>query len=195
MGRHEKVMKLLLDNGGNISSSDVGHLACIAVEKNNIELLKYLVQCGGDVTQPTSNGNTALHVAVCEENMDIVNFLLDQGADIDKEDSNGWTPRALADHQCHEEIQNIFQNIGKNKRPHVIPSIPKIGRSFVAKSQSEPFMPGISQGSILPNQELSDNRQRRKVNPFRNSFFWMMSAANHGKYELLIIQILISSRF
>ncbi|XP_057428339.1 potassium channel AKT1-like isoform X2 [Lotus japonicus] len=183
MGRHEKVMKLLLDNGGNISSSDVGHLACIAVEKNNIELLKYLVQCGGDVTQPTSNGNTALHVAVCEENMDILNFLLDQGADIDKEDGNGWTPRALADHQCHEEIQNIFQNIGKNKRPHVIPSIPKIGRSFVAKSQSEPFMPGISQGSILPNQELSDNRQRRKVNPFRNSFFWMMSAANHDKND------------
>ncbi|TKY74702.1 Potassium channel AKT1 [Spatholobus suberectus] len=51
-GRHESVMKLLIDNGADISSADAGHLACTAVEQNNIELLKELIQCGLNVTQP-----------------------------------------------------------------------------------------------------------------------------------------------
>ncbi|KAJ1438273.1 RmlC-like jelly roll fold [Sesbania bispinosa] len=181
VGRYESIMKLLKDNGTDISSADVGHFACIAVEKNDIKLLKDIVQYGGDVTQSTRNGTTALHAAVCEGNVEIVKFLLDQGANIDKQDDNGWTPRAFADHQCHEEIQNIFQGLGRNKKSSVIPPIPKNEASFVGKCQSEPFMPGIPQGSMPPNQKLTwfDNHQRRRASPFHNSFFGMMSAANH----------------
>ena len=67
-GGHDSVMKLLIDNGADISSGDVGSLACISVAQNNLELLKDIVQCGGDVTRSASNGSTALHAAVCEGN-------------------------------------------------------------------------------------------------------------------------------
>lgn len=178
MGRHESIMKLLINNGADISFADVGQFACIAVEKNDMELLKDIVQCGGDVTQSTSNGTTALHVAVCEGNIEIVKFLVDQGADIDKQDDDGWTPRAFADHQCHEEIQNIFQRIGQDKTPRAInipPILKNIQGSFnvVGKFQTEPTLP-----IIPPNM-------RRRANPSHNSFFGMMSVANRGKHVFI----------
>ncbi|TKY58162.1 Potassium channel AKT1 [Spatholobus suberectus] len=178
-GGHESVMKLLIDNGADISCVDVGSFACIAIEQNNLKLLKDIVQCGGDVTQSTSNGTTSLHAAVCEGNVEIVKFLLDQGADIDKLDGNGLTPRSLADQQCHQEILDIFQKVGLNTTKHVSP------RSFVGKCQSEPTIPAIPQGSKPPNQELAwfDNHQRRRVSPFHNSFFGIMSTANYDKRD------------
>ena len=95
-GRHESVMKILIDNGADISFADAGHLACSAVEQNNMELLKEIIQCGVDVTQPKKNGITALHTAIAEGNTEMINFLVDQGADIDMPDANGWTPRVMA---------------------------------------------------------------------------------------------------
>ncbi|XP_029130073.1 potassium channel AKT6 isoform X1 [Cajanus cajan] len=177
-GGHESIMKLLIDNGADISCADVGHFACTAVEQNNLELLKGIVQCGGDVTQSTGNGTTALHAAVCEGNVEIVKFLLEQGADIDKQDNTGLTPRFCADQQCHEEILKIFQNV-QQKTTNIIPS------SYVGRCQSEPTMPAISQGSEPPNQELTwfNNHQRRRASPFHNSFFGILSNANYDKKD------------
>ncbi|CAL0323168.1 unnamed protein product [Lupinus luteus] len=186
MGRHESVMKLLADNGADISSGNVGHFACIAVEQNNLELLKNIVKYGGDVTRPKSNGSTALHAAVCEGNVEIVKFLIEEGADIDKQDTSGWTPRAYADHQCHEEIQNLFQNtIRHTKNQSDIPPTPKNdGGPIYERWKSDSSIPVISQGSMpLPNQDLtwSEMHGRRSPNAFHNSFFGIMSAANRGK--------------
>ena len=177
------MMKLLIDNGADISSGDVGSLACISVAQNNLELLKDIVQCGGDVTRSASNGSTALHAAVCEGNAEIVKFLLEHGADIDKQDDSGLTPRILADQQCHEEIINIFKKVGQNKAPHGIPTT-----SFVARCQSKPTILGIHQGSKPPNEEVTwfDNHQRRKMSPFHNSFFGIMSTENYGKYAFYL---------
>ncbi|KAG5098481.1 hypothetical protein JHK82_048335 [Glycine max] len=179
-GGHDSVMKLLIDNGADISSGDVGSLACISVAQNNLELLKDIVQCGGDVTRSASNGSTALHAAVCEGNAEIVKFLLEHGADIDKQDDSGLTPRILADQQCHEEIINIFKKVGQNKAPHGIPTT-----SFVARCQSKPTILGIHQGSKPPNEEVTwfDNHQRRKMSPFHNSFFGIMSTENYDKKD------------
>ncbi|XP_027333130.1 potassium channel AKT1-like [Abrus precatorius] len=176
-GGHESIIKLLEDNGANLSSADVGHFACIAVEQNNLEMLKNIVQCGGNVTRSTSNGTTALHFAVSEGNVEMVRFLINLGANIDKQDGNGLTPRYLADQQCHEEIQNIFQNIGQIKVTNASPTISKNG-GFV-KCRSTPS----SQGRMPPYQELTwfDNHQRRRVSPFHNSFFGIMSAASDKK--------------
>ncbi|KAK7384745.1 hypothetical protein VNO78_30446 [Psophocarpus tetragonolobus] len=166
-GGHESMMKLLVDNGADISCADVGSFACKAIEQNSLRLLQGIVQCGGDVTQSTINGMTALHAAVCEGNVEIVKFLLEQGADVDKQDDNGLTPRYLADQQCHLEIINLFQNIEHNK---------------TIQCQTDPTIPGIPQGSKPPNQELAwfDNHQRRRISPFQNSFFGIMSTTNYG---------------
>ena len=195
LGNHKQVIKILIDNGANISSGDVGRFACIAAEKNDIKLLKDIIQYGGDVTKSTSNGTTAIHTAVCEGNVEIVKFLMEQGADIDKQDNYGWTPRAYADHQCHEEIINMFQKIEKDDRvPYVIPPMPTKRESFIGRSQSETSMvsarQGISTISLPPNQELtwSDNHQKRRVSPFQNSFFGMPSVASRDKRDFLTSQ-------
>lgn len=188
MEGHEYVVKLLLDNGGDITCGNVSHFACTAVESNNLELLRQIVQYGGKVTQPKSNGTTALHTAVCEGNPEIVKFLLQQGADMDSQDVHGWTPVALADHQGHEEIKEIFHNSREGERPLVVPRPMNV--SFLGRFQSEPAMPALSQGSLSqgsmppPAQDRERSwldRRRQRSNHFNNSLFGIMSAAaNRG---------------
>ncbi|XP_030452506.1 potassium channel AKT1-like isoform X2 [Syzygium oleosum] len=206
VGKHESVIKLLLDNGATISSIEVGHFACAAVEQNNLELLKDIVKYGGDVTLPTSNGTTPLHTAVSEGNIEIVQFLLDQGADVDKPDVYGWTPRALADHQGHEDIKLLFQTkrviivssgqgfghpdsiSNKREVPYLAkyPSEPLIP-SALSQHSSEPSIPPFVQDSMPTIAEVnwSDNRRRRKANNFQNSLIGIMSAANTGEKDII----------
>lgn len=183
---HESVMELLLDNGADISCADVGCLACIAVELDNLKLLKNIVQCGGDVAQTTSYGTTALHAAVCEGNVEMVKFLLDHGADIHKQDGNGMTPISLADQQCHDEILNIFKKVGHNKTTQGITTT----ISFASRTQSAPIIPATTHGRKPSNEELTwfDSHQKRRViNPYHNSFFGMMSRAHYGKHALIYL--------
>lgn len=208
MGKHESMIKLLLDNGARISSIEVGHFACAAVEQNNLELLKDIVKYGGDVTLPTSNGTTPLHTAVSEGNIEIVQFLLDQGADVDKPDVYGWTPRALAEQQGHEDIKLLLQTkrvitvssgqgfghpdgiSNKREVPYLAkyPSEPLIP-SALSQHSSEPSIPPFVQGSMPTIAEVnwSDNRRRRKANNFQNSLIGIMSAANTGIEQLLLL--------
>ncbi|CAI0416761.1 unnamed protein product [Linum tenue] len=203
LGKHESVIKLLVENGATLSSGDTGQFAFTAVEQNDLELLNKIVSYGGDVTRQTSSGTTALHAAISEGNIDIVKFLLDQGADIDLPDSNGWTARALADHQGHDEIKTLFQNRKEViKRP--IPTISQasklggssssstvIGKKRIAKYGSEPMIApydpstDYSPRGVMPSVPertwTDDSSRRRRVNTFRNSLFGIMSAANTGK--------------
>jgi len=189
-GGHESMIKLLMDNGADISSANVASLACFAVEKNNIQLLKDIVKYGGDiVTKSTNDGTTALHTAVCDGNVEIVKFLVEQGGDIDKPDGFGWSSRAYANQQCHEEIQNMFKEIEQdNTIPYEKPN--NNGGPFIEKGQREPSMLASHQGGMFSRkQELTwlDSPQRRKVSPFRNSFFGMIAAANRGRYTCLYL--------
>lgn len=176
VNQHQNIIKLLIDNGANIGSGDLGHLACTAAEQNNLDLLKDIVRYGGNVTIPKSDGYTALHVAVTEGNVDIVKFLLDQGADIDKLSDNGWSPRSLADQQAHEEIQALFQS--KEEIRHPPSSIVHVQmKRPMAKFKSEPSMRPPSLEGTPTNGMFGDSRRRRKTSNFHNSIFGMMSAA------------------
>lgn len=182
-GKHESLIKLLLNNGAHITSGNVGSFACAAVEQNNLQLLKDIAKHGGDVTLPKSNGTTALHTAVCEANVEIVKFLLEKGADADKPDSYGWNPRGLAEHQGHEEIIELFQKKSEIKKPTIVsmakdPVLPHHG-----KFRSEPALPPYARDSRPSGSEISstENTWRRAKN-FRNSLFGIMSAANTGTH-------------
>ncbi|OIV96502.1 hypothetical protein TanjilG_07894 [Lupinus angustifolius] len=182
--RHKTIMKLLIDNGADISCANPGHVACTAAAQNNLELLKEVVQCGFDVTQPNRSGTTALHAAVCEGNTEMVQFLLDQGASIDKIDENGWSPRVLADQQGHEEIQNIFNNSNENRKPPVTPpSLSNNGIKSFMRFQSDPGMSLVSKANMQHKQDLKLENQERLIRSrsFHNSIFGMISAANRGK--------------
>lgn len=180
MGKHESVIKLLLDNGAEINSRNSANYLCAAVEQNNLGLLKEIARYGCDVTQPKCNGTTALHAAVCEGNNDIVKFLLDRGADIDKPDADGWTPRALADHQGHDEIKDMFQNKNGIRKPKELPSFAKIERvgSKLAKHKSEPNIPPYTHDVTV------DSSQRRKACNYSNSLIGMMSNVSNGEHLL-----------
>lgn len=184
MGKHESLIKLLLENGAEITSGNVGNYACAAVEQNNLELLKDIVRYGGDVTLPKSDDTTALHTAVSEGNAEIVKFLLQQGADSDKRDSYGWSPRALAEHQGHEEIMELFQNKSGVKKPTTapMPKDPPLPR--LVKFQSEPTIPPyVRDGRTNSETQWLDDTRIRRVNNFPNSLFGIMSAANTGERD------------
>lgn len=182
LGDHETVIKLLIDNGATLSSGDVGQFACTVVEQNNINLLKAIVRYGGDVTLSKTSGTTALHTAVSEGNTEMVKFLLDQGANIDEPDVHGWTPRALADHQGHEEINVLFEDEKEPKEK--VGGVPEnCGMPNIGKFKNEPVMPPFSSKGAPPPQDVTwgDNRRRRWTNNFHNSLFGFLSAANTGE--------------
>ncbi|XLS69373.1 hypothetical protein HN51_020396 [Arachis hypogaea] len=189
---NDSIVKLLLEHGAVLEPADAGHLACIAVEKNSMELLKRICQYGWDVTQPTHNGTTALHTAVCEGNLQMTKFLVEKGANIDLQDATGWTPRTLADQQDHDEIKCMFQKIGESTGP-IPAAIPPSNRKHLpnlGRYQSEPTMRSIPQTNIgqfrsprNPEDMFFDNTKRRRNNNFNNSIFGMMSAANHNQRE------------
>lgn len=186
LGKHDDVVKLLRDNGADLSAGDMGLFACIAAEQNSLELLKEVIRYGGDVALPKKDGNTALHLAVCEGNHRIVEFLLEQGADIDKPDCHGWTPKNLAEQQGHEEIQALFeakkpcQNNSTINNNNSAPVSRPMGRF-----SSEPVIPHVSHegtlfygdGSFLEKK----GHPRRKSSDFHNSLFGIISAANVGR--------------
>ncbi|XAR69360.1 hypothetical protein NMG60_11000908 [Bertholletia excelsa] len=180
LGKHKSVKKLLKDNGAKLSSGDVGQYCCYAVEQGNLDLLKEIVRHGGDVRLLNSQGTTALHTAISDEKIEIVKFLVEQGSDIDKPDVHGWTPRALADHQGHEEIKAIFQTIKEPKKPPGTAIAEKQGAPYLKKYQSEPALDpsGVFTPTSVAEDGWSGVRRRRRSNNFRNSLFGVLSAAN-----------------
>ncbi|XP_027332080.1 potassium channel AKT1 [Abrus precatorius] len=192
-GGHESVCNVLVENGAKLQIGDVGQYACSAAEQNSINLLKEITRYGGDITLPNStNGTTALHVAVSEDNVEIVKLLLDHGASIDKPDMHGWTPRDLADQQGHVEIKALFESIGEPKprsqsqpQPQHLVSIPEKHSQnklrYLGRFTSEPTMPSFhgTDGS------WSQNRPRRRGNNFHNSLFGIMSTKSKGEKDML----------
>lgn len=188
MGKHESVIRQLIDNGAKITSGDVGQFACTAAEQNNITLLKEIVRLGGDVTSPKLSGSTALHLAVCEGNIEIVKFLLEQGADIDKTDEHGWTSRDLAEQQGHEDIKTLFESIKEDRTEPVAPIIEeRHGVRFLGKYRSDPAIVPVPQEGPFSALDGSWGRgRRRKTDNFYNSLFGVMSAAQNGDNDLLL---------
>ncbi|KDP33617.1 hypothetical protein JCGZ_07188 [Jatropha curcas] len=192
MGNHESVIKLLVDNGATLSCGDVSQYALAATEQNNLDLLKEIVNYGGDVTLRTSTGTTALHVAISGGNTEIVKFLLEQGADVDMPDAHGWTARRLAEHQGIEEIQALVQTTQHTEKK-TVPTIPTplwvrhLGKPL-AKYISGPAMYPYPMRDVAPpavGRTLTENPQRRRVCNYQNSLFGIISAANNGESEII----------
>lgn len=187
VGGHKQVMELLVDKGASLSSGDGGVYACTAVEQNNIQLLKDIVACNGDVTLPRrSDGKFALGLAVCDGNVAMVSLLLDSGANPDDPDRDGWTPKQLADQQVQEEIIALFsdRSWSRIRRP---PSSKAFRSVHMGRFRSDPFMPRASQEfdkSLVLTKSLSFEGYHEKRSKtagggknFHNSLFGMMSIA------------------
>lgn len=183
MGKHEAVIRVLVDNGATLSSGDVGQFACFAAEQNNIELLNEIIRFGGDVTLLNSLGTTALHTAISEENVEIVKFLVEQGADIDKPDVHGWTPRALADHQGCEDIKALFQTKRKSEDQITHQENEEAPYFKIKKYSSEPSIPPVDKTLTSTDVSSSNDRLRMRQSNFQNSLAGIITAGHKQNIE------------
>ncbi|KAG6409655.1 hypothetical protein SASPL_127697 [Salvia splendens] len=109
LGKHDDVIKALSDNEATLPYKDIGYSACSGAEQNKAYMLQALLNFGGDISQPDSHGNTALHLAVARQYVEICKFLVENGADTEKPDADGCTPRALANYLHNDEIKALLQ--------------------------------------------------------------------------------------
>lgn len=96
----------------------------IAVENEQLEVIKFLLQNGADINFKSNKGWTPLHVAVDisidgtiqsggspgEEPTELINYLLDNGADKTILECNGKTPIDIAKDYNSLKIINLLDN-------------------------------------------------------------------------------------
>lgn len=170
LGRHEPVIKVLVENGATLSSGDVGQFACYATEQDSLDLLKEIVKSGGDVTSMSRSGTTALHTAVSQDKLDVVKFLIEQGADADRRDAHGWTPRDLAYHQGNKDMMDLFQTIKHLKKTMSLPPLHPEEPPYLKKHSSESSLPSLKDEAQAPTQaRRGTSNHKFSSNDFQNS--------------------------
>ena len=95
MNGKQDVMRLLCEAGADMSIEDaIGctplHRAVVPVEGvNGSEMVRLCVEMGGDATERSSKGFSALHIACTMGTHEVVRTLVDLGAEIDAIDNEG----------------------------------------------------------------------------------------------------------
>ncbi|MBP1634624.1 MAG: uncharacterized protein H6Q10_1198 [Acidobacteria bacterium] len=67
-----------------------------AAEAGRLEVVRFLLDQGAQVSRPNIAGETPLHYAVALDSPDVVNLLLARGADVDARTEDGATPLRMA---------------------------------------------------------------------------------------------------
>lgn len=81
-----------------------------AVIRDNLVLIKMLIQKGSDINLKYSTGITVLHAAAERGFIDSLRLLLKNGANINQQDDVGWTPLHRAIQAEKEEVGTGFWN-------------------------------------------------------------------------------------
>ncbi|MDR2812849.1 MAG: ankyrin repeat domain-containing protein [Puniceicoccales bacterium] len=81
----------------------------IAMRKGNVDLIKEMVDRGGDINIQNINGNALLDLAVWNKDKDLVEFLLNNGAKWNLKNGSGDTPLCLCVRSGDEELKNLFK--------------------------------------------------------------------------------------
>ena len=79
-------------NGIDAVDRDGRTFFSLAVAKNNLSLVSYLIEQNYDLSAVDNQGMTALHIAAIHDYCDMAELLLDNGAEIDPVDAWGNTP-------------------------------------------------------------------------------------------------------
>ena len=83
----------------------------IAIQDNELEILKLLIEAGIHLLPFPPNGNTALHYAMSKlpRNRDIEKLLIEAGADVNAKNNKGHTPLEYA--SKNERISNEMRKL------------------------------------------------------------------------------------
>jgi ankyrin repeat protein len=123
---HPKVLQLLLDSGADINVEDKAERTALdwaiimqsteaeeilrendaptgaeksfiaAIQTNNTEAVRALLDKGADVNEPAYTSKTPLHYASHSRNMEILKLILSKGADVEALTEQGFTPLGYA---------------------------------------------------------------------------------------------------
>lgn len=86
-----------------------------AIENNQTDVAKYLVDKGADLNLPDTKGNTPLHIATKNNQTEVTKYLVDKGARLDLQNNEGKIPLDMADPSSTEMF---YQEIDLNERPN-----------------------------------------------------------------------------
>jgi ankyrin repeat protein len=92
LGNTKKV-KTLIAEGANVNVVTYRNATplLVAAKGGYIEIVKLLIEFGGDVNAKDEDGNTALHL-ISKEDFEIGKLLIEKGIDVNAEDEEGATP-------------------------------------------------------------------------------------------------------
>ena len=79
-----------------------------AIVAGNIDILKLLIDNGGNINLKDSKGFRPLHYAVCQARYEPVFILLRYGANINEQSLNGDTPLHLASQYGYHDIVDLL---------------------------------------------------------------------------------------
>lgn len=89
------------------------------IKRDNVELIKTLIEVGADVNAKNSDGYTALTIAAAgglrpstEKDVELIETLIKAGADVNAKSSDGSTALTMAVRDCNAEVVRLLINAG-----------------------------------------------------------------------------------
>ena len=114
-GQGASVAKLL-DGGLSIEYQHRGvRMLQLAIEVDNLEVVRLLLERGAAVDVPDMCGWTALHSAAWSGNIETLLLVLQKTENMKPKDEQGWTPLDLAAFYKHNEITKLLDPEGEVK--------------------------------------------------------------------------------
>merc|ERR1740124_353889 len=89
-------------------------LAFIFARTGQVDQLKFVLDCGADISGKDKNGATPLHYAAEEGKVDVCELLLKGGAEIDEKDARGNTPLHWAAQLGHMNVCEFLRKGSAN---------------------------------------------------------------------------------
>jgi len=139
---HPELLQLLLDGGADIAAEDKAERTALdwaiimqsaeaetilrendapsgaeksfiaAIQTNNIDAVKALLEKGADVNEPAYTTKTPLHYASHSRNKDILKLMLIEGAELEAKTEQGFTPLSYAIGLNHPDNCQILLEAG-----------------------------------------------------------------------------------
>ncbi|VAH52765.1 unnamed protein product [Triticum turgidum subsp. durum] len=115
---HLEVCKYLVEElGGDVNAPapGVGDFAGVtpfmtSAQSGDVLTVKYLLDCGGDVTKADSKGRTVLHHAACKGSCKVTEFLLSKGVPVDIDCGRGTPLHQAATNEKDKTVKILLEH-------------------------------------------------------------------------------------
>ena len=165
----------------------------LAVRKNNLKMVKFLVKSGAEVDAQNNQFITALMIAISRNNLEMVKFLMESGANIYAEDIDGRIALSYAQHPEIIEFllsettdKNLKEAINKTVKfntESLLCILPKSNISSVNKNFREIIKNNIL--NLIGLVQSEESKIRREIFPnMENYIRRLMALANLAVFNI-----------